>query len=102
METYGGLEGVDCESGYGHICQKPVAMQLFTNAAAALPCELEDGKPAERSQDGGNPLQMLLPSKLAMSLRTRMARNRRQVAHLLTSPPPNCWRLLLGTGRALG
>jgi len=55
-----------------------VALDLFTNAAAALPCELEDGKPAERSQDGGNPLQMLLPSKLAMSLRTRMARNRRQ------------------------
>lgn len=61
---------------------KFIVMQLFTNAAAALPCEMEDGKCAEESQGSGNPLQMLIPSKIAMSLRSRMARNRRQVPPL--------------------
>ena len=50
-------------------------VQLFTNAAAALPCEM-DAKPEESR---GNPLQMLIPSKAATALRARMARNRRQV-----------------------
>lgn len=53
-----------------------VALDLFTNAAAALPCEMKDSNGPEQSQ--GNPLQMLIPSRMAMSLRTRMARNRRQ------------------------
>ena len=57
-----------------------VLAQLFTNAAAALPCELEDGKAPEQSQGSSNPLQMLIPSKFATNLRTRMARNRRRVA----------------------
>lgn len=55
-----------------------VALDLFTNAAAALPCEMDDGKVPEQSQANSNPLQMLAPSRIAMSLRTRMARNRRQ------------------------
>lgn len=60
---------------YASFAKDPIGVQLFTNAAAALPCEM-DGKP-ETSQK--NPLQMLVPSKAASALRARIARNRRQV-----------------------
>ena len=65
--------------------QDPVVfMQLFTNAAAALPCETGAGN--ERAQRERQ-FQILSPSQAAVALRRRLAaqRQRRQQVLLISA-----------------